>query len=47
MNENREPFYKVLFNDVRNEIGPIDTITGLALGVVICGLYWAHCYKHH
>lgn len=52
MNENnRMPFYKELYFKLENEIGTVDTITGLALGlgvgIVSCGLYWIHAYKYH
>lgn len=45
--EDRVPFYKELYYKVENELGVYDTIVGLALGAVVCGLYWSHCWKNH
>ncbi len=45
--ENRVPFYKELYNKLENEIGAIDMIIGLGIGVVACGLYWRHAWKNH
>lgn len=50
-NKDNAPFYKELFYKIENELGPIDTITGLALGLgvgmVSCVAYWIHAYKYH
>lgn len=49
--KDKAPFYKELYNKLENELGPIDTIAGLALGTfggaVICVLYWRHAWKNH
>lgn len=49
--ENKVPFYKDLYYKLENEIGVIDTISGLAIGVgvgvVSCVLYWRYTYKYH
>ena len=47
MNENKEPFYKKIYRKVENELGPMDTLIGIGLGVVVCGLYWSHCWRNH
>lgn len=52
MNENNKmPFYKELYFKLENEIGTIDTVAGLAIGVgagvVSCVLYWTYAYKYH
>ena len=49
--KDKAPFYKELYSKLENELGPIDTIAGLALGTfggaVICVLYWRHAWKNH
>ena len=47
MNENKEPFYKEVYKKVENEIGVVDAVIGLGLGVVVCGLYWHYCWRNH
>lgn len=47
MNKNKEPFYKEVYDKVENEIGVLDTVIGLGLGVVVCALYWRHAWKNH
>ena len=41
------PFYKEIYDKVENELGIYDTLTGLAIGVAACMLYWRHCWKNH
>lgn len=47
MNENKEPFYKEVYDKVENEIGVLDMVIGLGLGAVVCVLYWRHAWKNH
>ena len=41
------PFYKEIYDKVENELGIYDTLTGLAIGVAACMLYWRHCWNNH
>lgn len=47
MKENKVPFYKELYYKVERDLGVYDTLTGIALGVGVCCLYWRHCWKNH
>ena len=39
----KTPFWKEIYLKVEGEIGMENTITGVALGVIVTMLYWKHC----